>query len=94
MHVHLGQILDPKIQRDKKTQLPLYRRLEQKQGVKSKSRVLRMPLAHVTLTPGDTPTLTPLSNKLTPLTCRVDLIFPCYNKALPGFLVQPLINFY
>ena len=96
MHAHLGQILDPKIQRPK-PHLPLDRSLERKQGVESKSRVLRMPPAHVTATLGDTPTLIPLRNKLAPLTCRVDLIFLCYSrgpsKALPGFLVWPLINF-
>ena len=80
-----------------KLQVPLLKSWEQKQGVGSKSRVLRMPPAHVTATLGDTPTLIPLRNKLAPLTCRVDLIFLCYSrgpsKALPGFLVWPLINF-
>ena len=80
-----------KIQRFQNTLLPFSR-------VWSKSRVLRMPPAHVTMTPGDTPPLTPLRNKLAPLTCRVDLIFPCYSrglsKALPGFLVWPLISYY
>ena len=32
MHVQLGQILAPKIQRDQKTQLSLLKSLEQKQG--------------------------------------------------------------
>ena len=32
MHVQLGQILDQKIQRDRKIQLPLLRSLKQKQG--------------------------------------------------------------
>ena len=40
------------IQRDQKTQLPLLKSLEQKQGVRRKSRVLRMPPAHTTTTRG------------------------------------------
>ena len=70
----LGQILDPKDTKDKKTLLPFLKSLEQKLGVGSKSRVLRMPppralsttkgwanhLSHPSSpTPGRTPTLTP-----------------------------------
>ena len=45
MHVQLGQIMDNKVQKDQKSQLPLLRIRAQKQGVRSKSRVLRMPAA-------------------------------------------------
>ena len=46
VHVQLEQMLDPKDTETKKTktQLPLLRSLEQKQGVRSKGRVLHKPL--------------------------------------------------
>ena len=47
MHAQLGQILE-KIQKDQKTQLPLLKSLEQKQGVGSKNRILCTPPAHTT----------------------------------------------
>ena len=64
-----------KIQRDQETQLPLLKSLEQKQGVGSKSKVLRMPPAHTTTygvgkhlshPSGDTPTLTPYKEPACP----------------------------
>ena len=96
--------------------------LEQKQGIRSKSRVLRMPPAHNVTEgvgkppklalqpdpPGHTPTLTVHKEQarrfhpaqlvsqqgillfvLPPLCCSRGP-----NKALPEFLVWPLINFY
>ena len=50
VHVQLEQMLDPKDTETKKTktQLPLLRSLEQKQGVRSKGRVLHMPSTHHT----------------------------------------------
>ena len=47
MYAQLGQILDPKDTKRPKTQWPLLRNLEQKQGVGGKkSRILSMPPAH------------------------------------------------
>ena len=80
MPVQLGQILDNKIQKDQKNpQLPLLKRQEQKQGVGSKSRVLRMPPALSTtrrvgrppqpplwLTPGHTLPSPHIRNQLAP----------------------------
>ena len=43
MHRQLGQILDKRYKKTKKTQLPLLKSLEQKQGAGSKSRVLSTP---------------------------------------------------
>ena len=48
MHAQLGQIMNNKIQKDQKDQLPLLKSQEQKQGVRSQSRVLHMPPAHTT----------------------------------------------
>ena len=45
MHAQLGHILENKIQKDQKAQLPLLKSQEQKQGIRSKSRVLCMPHA-------------------------------------------------
>ena len=50
-----GKFWTQKIQRDQKPQLPLLKSLEQKQGVGSKSRVLRMPPAHNPKGVGETP---------------------------------------
>ena len=47
MHAQLGQIRD-KIQKRPKTQLPLLKSQEQKQGVSSKGRLLCMPPTHTT----------------------------------------------
>ena len=72
MRSQSGQIMDERIQEGQKSQLPLLKSPEQKQGVGSKSRVLRMPPAHTTTkgvgkppklpllrpTPGPAPTLT------------------------------------
>ena len=81
VHAQLGQILDQKIQRDQKTQLPLLKGLEQKQGVGSKSRILSVPPALSTTkgwadylshpssqTPRHTPTLIPCKEQACPLT--------------------------
>ena len=47
MHAQLGAILDSKdTERPLKAQLPLLKSLEQKQGVRSKRRVLGMPPAY------------------------------------------------
>jgi len=43
--VQLGQILDKRYEKTKKTPLPLLKNQEQKQGVASRSRVLSMPPA-------------------------------------------------
>ena len=45
VHVQLEQMLDPKRPKKTKTQLPLLRSLEQKQGLRSKGRVLHVPPA-------------------------------------------------
>jgi len=47
-HVQLGQILDKRY-KETKTQLPLLKSLEQKQGVRSKSSVLSMVAAQLHL---------------------------------------------
>ena len=80
VHTQLGQILDQKIQKDQKTQLPLLKNREEKPGVGSKSRVLCMSpalnttkgwaehLSHPSgLAPGHTPTLTPYKEPARPL---------------------------
>ena len=82
-HVHswLGQTLDQKIPKDQRTQLPILKGLEQRQGVGSKSKVLSMPpalgttkgwahyLSHPSSqTPRHTPTLTPCKEQACPLT--------------------------
>ena len=46
VHEQLGQILEQEIQKDQKTQLPILKSREQKQAIRSKSRVLYMPPAH------------------------------------------------
>ena len=43
MPMQLGQVLDKGYKKTEKAQLPLLKSLEQKPGVQSKSRVLRMP---------------------------------------------------
>ena len=48
MHGLLGKITDNMIQKEQKNQLPLLKSLEQKQGVRSQSRVLHMPSAQNT----------------------------------------------
>ena len=48
MHGLLGKITDDMIQKEQKNQLPLLKSLEQKQGVRSQSRVLHMPSAQNT----------------------------------------------
>ena len=54
-NVQLGQNYGQKIQRDRKTQLPLLKSQEQKQGVGTKSRVLSMPPVHNTTRGVDNP---------------------------------------
>ena len=46
MHGQLGQIIDKRYKKTKKAPLPLLKSQEQKQGVRNKSRVLSIPLAH------------------------------------------------
>ena len=65
VHVQLGQILDNKIQKDQKAQLPLLKIWVQKQGVMSKSRVLPMsPALNTTKGVGKPAQATPLARPL------------------------------
>ena len=77
--------------KDQKTQLPLLKCLEQKQGVGSKSRVLsapctrhykrvgRLPKPPSSQTPRHTPTLTPWKEQACPLTTAEAPVKPCLD---------------
>ena len=61
-----GKLWTKRYTKTKKTQLPLLKSPEQKQGVKSKRRVLRKPLAHSTTNGvGKTPKPPPQPNAWT-----------------------------
>ena len=105
-----GKLLATRYKKKKETQLPLLKSQEPKQGVGSKSRVLCMSPAHSTTkgvggpTSGHAPTLIPYKQPAHPTSGREQgkllhvLSALCCsggpNKALPEFLVWPLINFY
>lgn len=48
MNVQLGQLMDNKIQEDQKTQMPLMKKLEQKQDVGEQAWVLPPPALNTT----------------------------------------------
>ena len=109
VHEQLGQIPEKRSRKTKKTQLPLLKSLEQKTGHWACPLHTPPPkgwtnhLSHPSgLTPGHTPTLTPYEKQVChPLrewtskgTCCVFCRSRGRNKALPEFLVWPLVNFY
>ena len=110
VHVQLEQMLDPKDTETKKTktQLPLLRSLEQKQGVRSKGRVLLVPLHSRHLrgnkppTPllrsdsRHNPTLTPYKERAHPpqdSASKACCLFS-HSPAAAGTPIKPYLNFY
>lgn len=105
MHGQLGQIMDNKIQRKKKTkQKPTAPSPEHKQSIWSKSRLLDMPPAHNAtichpcgLTPGPTRTHAYIGNQLAPLTSKQASMGNCclvlLSSATAVAPTKPCLNF-
>ena len=109
MHVQLGQIVDERYKETKKTPTATFEGPGAKPGYCACPLHTTLPkgwakhLSHPSSpTPGHTPTLTPYKEPACPSSRsnqgNLLLVFAplccSLNKALPEFLVQPLINFY
>ena len=110
MHAQLGQIMDNKIQRDTKPSCCIWRAGSKSRVLcmplySTPPKEWAKHLSHPSsLTPGRTPTLTPYREPVCPSLESEQgnlllVLAPHWcsrgpNKALPEFLVWPLINFY